>query len=150
MTDDAWIRLPEEGSRCEHTGLSRTSLRNLLDERDPSTGEFFVESIYKKQDGATRGVRLIRLASLKAYLERLADQQRGVRWAEHVKNPDGYRLNEVLSSLELFSLFLGPDNVVTEDEWFHGNLSTRRQRLLVLQGAGVLEIDSVGDGDRSV
>jgi len=150
MQEDIWIRLPDEGSRCEHTGLSRTSVRTLLEERDPSTGEFFVESVYKKQSGATRGVRLIRLSSLKAYLERLADHQRGLRWAEHVSNPDGYRFDEVLESFELFSLFIGPENAVTLDEWFHGSLSTRRLRILALLAAGVLKIDSGGGGERSV
>ena len=141
MDDDIWIRLPEEGSRCPHSGLARTSLRELVLERHPITGEFFVETVLKKKEGATRGVFLIRLSSLKIHLERLADQQRGLRWADHITNPNGYLIADVLVDLELFSLFIGPDNLIAEDEWFEGKLSTRQQRILTLCSAGVLVLD---------
>lgn len=56
MKDEEWIRFPEEKERCEMTGLSRTSLAELLDEVDPETGEKLIVSMVKKKPGAKRGI----------------------------------------------------------------------------------------------
>ncbi len=64
MQDEEWIRFPDEGERCETTGLSRTSLAEILDEADPETGEKFILSMVKKKPGAKRGIRLINKQSL--------------------------------------------------------------------------------------
>ena len=149
--NDDWIRLPEEGTRCPHTGLSRSCLRELVMERHPVTGEYLVESVLKKKtEDATRGVFLIRLISLRAHLQRLSDRQRGLRWANHVGNPHGYSLSEVLTDPELFALFLGPENTFTENDWREGKLASREQRILALRMAGALILDdSRGGRNRS-
>lgn len=65
-----WIRLPKSGSRCPRTGLTRASLNALI---LPPRAQ--VESVVLRQRGATRGVRLIRFASLLAYLDEEAARQ---------------------------------------------------------------------------
>jgi hypothetical protein len=45
MDNEEWIRLPPEGQKCPVTGLARTSLSEILKERDPQTGELFVLSL---------------------------------------------------------------------------------------------------------
>jgi len=138
MKDEEWIRFPEEGERCETTGLSRTSLAEILDEADPETGEKLILSMVKKKPGAKRGIRLINKRSLLEYLERSAAAQNGLKWADHVANPDGYQVDEVLESRVLFELFLGPENSVSAEEWEAGGLSSRRARLVALVNTGVL------------
>jgi hypothetical protein len=65
-----WIRLPKSGERCPHTGLSRSSLNELILGKPPK-----VESVVLKNKGALRGIRLVRYRSLIAYLDRLASEQ---------------------------------------------------------------------------
>lgn len=58
-----FVRLPKAGSRCHWTGLSRSALCELiLPARAP------VKSVVLKRRGAKRGIRLIHLPSLIAYL----------------------------------------------------------------------------------
>jgi hypothetical protein len=58
-----YLRLPKSGTRCRWTGLSRSALYELiLSPRAP------VKSVVLKRRGAKRGVRLIHLPSLIAYL----------------------------------------------------------------------------------
>lgn len=138
MKNEEWIRFPDEGERCETTGLSRTSLAEILDEADPETGEKLILSMVKKKPGAKRGIRLINKQSLLDYLKRSAAAQNGLRWADHVANPDRCGVDEVLENRILFELFLGPDNHVPDEAWEEGNLSGRKARLLALINAGVL------------
>jgi hypothetical protein len=138
MDDDCWIRLPDEGERCKVSGLSRTGLSELLEEADPLTGEKYVISLRKQKPGATRAVRLINKKSLQDYLRRTAEDQRGYQWASHITNPHCYSIDDVLSDVELFLCFLGPDNEVTERDWSIGKLSSRRARLAALLAVGSL------------
>ncbi len=50
---EEWIRLPKPRERCLTTGLSRTSLVELLDERDPETGSLLIHQFVKKRSGKT-------------------------------------------------------------------------------------------------
>lgn len=70
QTVPVWIRLPREGRRCPFTGLTRASLNKLILGDDPK-----VDSTSVMDEGATRGVRLIRLRSLLDYLDRLQREQ---------------------------------------------------------------------------
>jgi len=59
-----WIRLPKYGDRCEFTGLSRSTLAELI-RPCKSTGENArVEAKTIERSGATRGITLINLKSL--------------------------------------------------------------------------------------
>jgi len=70
-----FIRLPRSGDRCSKTGLSRASLNELiLGSGAP------VKSVVLRQEGATRGIRLIHLDSLLGYLHgEMESQADGVR-----------------------------------------------------------------------
>ena len=67
----AYIRLPKPKERCAWTGLSRGTLNDLI--LGPHAP---VESVVICQEGASRGVRLIKLRSLLDYLETLQKQQK--------------------------------------------------------------------------
>jgi len=68
-----FIRLPKPGQRCPYTGLSRSSLNELIlpcsanDFRPP------VRSVVQKKRHATRGIRLVHFVSLTDYLNSLAN-----------------------------------------------------------------------------
>lgn len=62
----AYIRLPKPKERCAWTGLSRTSLNELILGPDAP-----VESVVVRREGASRGVRLIKLQSLQDHLDAL-------------------------------------------------------------------------------
>jgi hypothetical protein len=68
--NDPWIRLPHPKGRCQHTGLARTTLLELV---LGSKGK--IKTVSLKKPGAIRGVRLIHLPSLQTYLAGLAEQQ---------------------------------------------------------------------------
>lgn len=61
----SFIRLPAERERCPWTGLSRGTMNMLVLGEKPA-----VRSVVLRQPGSKRGVRLIHLASLLAYLHR--------------------------------------------------------------------------------
>jgi hypothetical protein len=66
-----FIRLPEDGERCAHTGMKRGSLRNLC---IPSKANAFKPAVPAKclrQPGNLRGIWLIPYAKLVAYIEAL-------------------------------------------------------------------------------
>ena len=63
-----WMRLPAPGSRDPMTGLSRTSLNEAVDRRD-------IKSITVRQPGATRGIKLLHVGSVRAWLSRLDTEQ---------------------------------------------------------------------------
>ncbi len=62
-----WLRLPKPGTLCPWCGLSRSKLWEVL-----QTGK--VRNICLRKEGALRGARLIHLASLLAYLDRLTNE----------------------------------------------------------------------------
>ncbi len=63
-----WIRLPKPGEAEPRTGLTRGVISRLC-------AEGKIKSVSLKDRGKARGVRLVSLASLLEYLERLAAQQ---------------------------------------------------------------------------
>jgi hypothetical protein len=65
---EIWVRMP--GNREKLEGLSRATLYKVI--RDRSRG---VVSISLKEPGTERGIRLLGLRSLRAYLTRLAIEQ---------------------------------------------------------------------------
>jgi hypothetical protein len=63
-----WARMPKPGQR--ENGLTRTTLLEII--QDPQSG---VKSAVIRKPGRTRGIRLIYLPSLYAYLSRLAGME---------------------------------------------------------------------------
>jgi hypothetical protein len=61
-----FIRLPPAGTLCPHTGLNRTKMWRILEGGH-------VQHVSLKPEGAKRGVRLIKLESLLAYLNSLIE-----------------------------------------------------------------------------
>ena len=75
LESESWVRLPANaGGRIE--GLSRAAVYRLIE--DPESG---VLSVSLKQSGAARGVRLVGLNSLRAYIARCASEQLANRLA---------------------------------------------------------------------
>lgn len=69
-----YCRLPAPGQRDPRTGLSRTTLSELV---LPCSANGFkppVRSVLLKKRGATRGIRLIHIPGLLEYLSCLADE----------------------------------------------------------------------------
>lgn len=58
-----FIRLPKSGQHCQYTGLTRSGLNELILGPKPQ-----VKSLYLRKDGTARGIRLIHLPSLLAFL----------------------------------------------------------------------------------
>ena len=66
-----WVRLPAPTTRCRFTGLSRSTICELV---IPCRANGFnppVKSVVLKKRGAIRGIRLIHLDSLLTYLSSL-------------------------------------------------------------------------------
>ena len=72
---EKWARMPANHGRLE--GLSRGTLYQLI-------GKGLVMSVSLRGPGAERGIRLVGLCSLRAYLARLAAEQNGPREREEV------------------------------------------------------------------
>jgi hypothetical protein len=70
-----WVRLPKPGQRCPHTGLSRTTLNELVVSCPANNYLPPVKSAVIKKRGAMRGIRLISYDSLTAYLGNLCESQ---------------------------------------------------------------------------
>jgi len=138
-SSEEWIRLPRPKERCPVTGLSRTSLVEILDEKDPATGELCVKQYRKERHGKQRRIRLIHRESLLAFLDRRALAQNALRFAAHVNNPNNETVETVLKNFDLFELFLGEDNGVTNFDWEEGRLSTRAARIQALRDLGIIE-----------
>lgn len=68
LENETWVRLPGIGDRIE--GLSRAAVYRICN--DPKSG---VVSVGLSQPGNKRGVRLIGLNSLRAYIARCAAEQ---------------------------------------------------------------------------
>jgi len=81
---------------------ARTSLVELLDERDPSTGDFLILQYTKKRHGKQRGIRMIHKASLLAFLRSRAEEQCRRKFASDVQNPDGVSVEQVCADFDLF------------------------------------------------
>ena len=62
-----WIRLPQAGQACAHSGLKRGQMLNLA--ADPANQ---IKVCHLREQGAKRGTRLIDLKSLLAFLDRRA------------------------------------------------------------------------------
>lgn len=69
-TQPIWIRLPKSGQLCPYTGLSRSSLNNLILGSNPQ-----VKSVSLKKRYAIRGTRMIHFQSLLDYIESVAASQ---------------------------------------------------------------------------
>jgi len=63
-----WIRLPKVGKSCPYTGLSRSTLNNLVLGSNPP-----VKSVSMRKQYAVRGTRLIHLGSLLAHIESMVE-----------------------------------------------------------------------------
>lgn len=141
------MRLPKPRERCPVTGLSRTSLAEILDEIDPATQEPYVRQMRVERHGKQRRIRLIHKQSLLDYLNQRASRQ-SLSFAPHVNNPDNLSVEDVISSSELFQYFIGDDNQISDEAWEFGRLSTRKQRLQVLLEKGILVLpQKVQTGD---
>jgi hypothetical protein len=66
--DSQWIRLPRPGDRCPLTGLSRSTLAELVRPCERNDYAPPVESRLLKRKGAARGVLLINRQSLLAFI----------------------------------------------------------------------------------
>jgi len=69
MKRDNWARMPQPGNRLE--GLSRGTLIELGAAKK-------IRSVVLRKPGAIRGIRLVYLPSLHAYLESLEKQEASV------------------------------------------------------------------------
>jgi hypothetical protein len=61
-----FIRLPKPGTLCNHTGLSRSKMWEIL-----QTGK--VKTVSLRRPGAVKGARLVHLVSLLKYLHSKAE-----------------------------------------------------------------------------
>ena len=66
-----YIRYPSPGSRCALTGLTRSTLAELVVPCEANGEKPPVKSLVLKKRGATRGIRLINYDSLVDYLRTL-------------------------------------------------------------------------------
>jgi len=69
-----WIRLPAPGSRCRHTGLSRSTLNELTIPGVANDWKPPVKSVVLRKRGAVRGIRLISYDALMNYLNELSEE----------------------------------------------------------------------------
>lgn len=67
-----FIRLPKSGHKCLYTGLSRSSLYNLITPSEANGYAPPVVSHVIRKRGCTRGIRVINAESLKVYIESCA------------------------------------------------------------------------------
>lgn len=66
-----WLRLPGPGKRCRFTGLSRSTLNELIIPSSANGQTAAVKSVVLRKRGAMRGIRLINYDSLMQYLSNL-------------------------------------------------------------------------------
>lgn len=65
-----WCRLPAPRARCRLTGLSRTTLNELIERKE-------IRAITIHKPGSTRGIKLLDVQSLRRFLARLDVEQNG-------------------------------------------------------------------------
>ncbi len=68
-----WVRLPAPTTRCRFTGLSRSTICELVNPCEANGYNPPVKSVVLKKRGAIRGIRLVHLDSLLTYLGSLGD-----------------------------------------------------------------------------
>ena len=66
-----WLRLPRPGMKDRLTGLSRSSMNNLVLPSSYNGEQPPVRSVVLRKRGANRGIRLVHRESLLAHLESL-------------------------------------------------------------------------------
>jgi len=66
-----FLRLPKPGTQCLHTGLSRSTLNELILPNEANGFKPPVRSVVHKKKYAVRGIRLINFRSLIDYLNSL-------------------------------------------------------------------------------
>ncbi len=84
------IRLPAAGKRCPYTGLSRSTLNNLILPCPLNGFKPPVRSVSLKRASAVRGVRLISYESLMSYLTRFSSAEAPCIDAAGEAQPDAY------------------------------------------------------------
>lgn len=67
-TRPEWIRLPRKGHRCPYSGLSRSSLNELILPNKENGGKPAVKSVCLRKRGQLRGTRLINYDSLMEHI----------------------------------------------------------------------------------
>ena len=75
-TPPTYIRLPKQSRHCPHSGLTRSHLNKLILPCPENRLRPPVESFVVSQPGKRRGVRLIKYASLMAYLSEQEKKQK--------------------------------------------------------------------------
>lgn len=68
-----FIRVPRKGERCPFTGLSRSSLYQLISPCSANGFRAPVKSTVLRKKGNIRGIRLILYSSLSAHLQGLTE-----------------------------------------------------------------------------
>ena len=71
-----WLRLPRSRSKCPYSGLSRSTLNQLVLPCPANDGKPPVRSVVVRQRGALRGIRLINFDSLMTHLNALTEEER--------------------------------------------------------------------------
>lgn len=80
-----FLRLPQGGCRCPHTGLSRSALNALILPTPENDFRPPVRSFVLRKRGARTGIRLIDFDSLAAYIRAHAEQ--GVEFSQTPVTP---------------------------------------------------------------
>jgi hypothetical protein len=70
LSESEFLRLPQPGTRCRLTGLSRSTLNELIE-----AGA--IRAVTIRQPGARRGIKLLNRRSVLDYLARLDEEQNG-------------------------------------------------------------------------
>ena len=74
--DQTWIRLPRAGTKCEVSGLSRSTLAELVRPCERNGFRPPVEARMLRRKGSSRGVLLINRAALLEFLNELPAPER--------------------------------------------------------------------------
>jgi hypothetical protein len=135
LVPSEWVRLPRPRERCPLTGLSRTSLVELLDLKDTQSGEYLIKQYTKKRFGKQRGIRMIHRASLLAFLDQRAAEQCQRHFGDWVNNPKHWSVEDVVDDFELWSLFVDSEAEVSESKW---QQYTPEERIHILDLLGLL------------
>jgi len=134
-SSEEWIRLPKPKEKCPITGLPRSTLVDLLNTKDPKTGEYVILQFTKKRHGKQRGIRMINRASLLDYQRIQGQKQCSRQFKPAVRNPYGYTVDQVCESFDLWGMFADPEDELPESRW--SELS-RAERIQILDRLGLL------------
>jgi len=72
-TAPEFLRLPKPGDLCPHTGLSRSTINDLILPTPRNNFKPPVRSFCLRQKGAKTGIRLVDFQSLRAYILKHAE-----------------------------------------------------------------------------